>query len=816
MTAPRRIVSTYRLQLGPDLSFDGAAALAPHLADLGVSHLYLSPILQASQGSTHGYDVVDHSRIAAGPGGEAGFRRLVAAAHAAGLGLVVDVVPNHMTTPVPVSLAEPLWSLLKHGQGSPYASWFDIDWPAQDGKVLWPVLGDTLEAALAAGELSLDVVAGETVVRYFDHVLPLSPESRQTDTVGRMPLGSVLAQQHYRLASWRAAATELNYRRFFDVTSLIGVRVEDPAVFDATHRLIIDAVRAGDTDGLRIDHPDGLADPQGYLARLAAATGDAWTVVEKILEGQERLPVDWPCAGTTGYDALARVGGLFVDPHGADPLAALADQLLGEHQDLEEMSLAAKRHVVAHVLGAEVERLLRLVARALPGTDLHEARRVVVGLLVGMDRYRIYINPDGPVQSSLAASLESAAARGAGKADDSLDQGVLRTVIDLALGRAQGVADSAAQRDFVVRFQQTCGPVMAKAVEDTTFYRHVRLVALNEVGGDPGHVGVSVADFHAFAAHLATVWPHTMTTLSTHDTKRSEDVRARLAVLAERPERWAEWIGAVWERAAAHRGQRVDAQTEYLLWQNLVGAWPIDVDRITGYATKAVREAKTHTAWVDGDPTYEDAIRRFSAAVIEDPDIRSAVDEWLDGTTVETRATTLGQKVVQLLMPGVPDVYQGTELVDLSLVDPDNRRPVDHAERSRRLARLDHGDPPSDLDDEKLLVTATALRLRRERPGIFVGPHAGYVPLAATSDHVIGFRRGDGGAQDVCVLATRLAGRLSDRGGWADEMVDLPAGPWRDLLSGEVVEGGRAGLAQLLPSGGWPVAILVRDRGRSS
>ena len=310
MSAGRRILSTYRLQLGPELTFDDAAAQAGHLARLGVSHLYLSPILQATAGSTHGYDVVDHSRLDEGLGGEAGFRRLASAAHKAGLGLVVDVVPNHMTTPVPVSLSEPLWSVLREGRASPYAHWFDIDWDALEGKVLWPVLGSSLAETLAAGELTLDRVGGEDVVRYFDHVLPLSPGS----DAARMPLGSLLAHQHYRLASWRDAATELNYRRFFDVTSLIGVRVEDPSVFEATHRILVDAVLSGDVDGLRIDHPDGLADPRGYLDQLAAATGGGWTVVEKILEGEERLPDDWACAGTTGYDTLLRVGGLFVDP----------------------------------------------------------------------------------------------------------------------------------------------------------------------------------------------------------------------------------------------------------------------------------------------------------------------------------------------------------------------------------------------------------------------------------------------------------------------------------------------------------------------
>ena len=807
MSAGRRILSTHRLQLGPELTFDDAAAQAGHLARLGVSHLYLSPILQATAGSTHGYDVVDHSRLDEGLGGEAGFRRLVDAAHEAGLGLVVDVVPNHMATPVPVSLSQPQWSVLREGRASPYAHWFDIDWDALEGKVLWPVLGSSLEETLAAGELTLDRVGGEDVVRYFDHVLPLSPGS----DARRMPVGSLLAHQHYRLASWRDAATELNYRRFFDVTSLVGVRVEDPSVFEATHRVVVDAVESGAVDGLRIDHPDGLADPRGYLDQLAAATGGCWTVVEKILEGEERLADDWACAGTTGYDTLLRVGGLFVDPDGAEPLAALSEELLGEPQDLASMTRAAKRHVVERVLPAEIHRLLRLVGRALPWVDQGAAQRVLEALLIGMDRYRVYVRPDEPVQPDDAEALRSAAARGLGDAQNSVDRDVLTVVIDLALGRAAGVADAAAQRDFVVRFQQTCGPVMAKAVEDTVYYRYVRLVGLGEVGGDPGRFGVAVPEFHAFAERIAADWPLTMTTLSTHDTKRSEDVRARLAVLSERPAEWSAWVRKAWGLAAAHRDERVDPLTEYFLWQTVVGAWPISPERLVGYATKAVREAKLHTAWVDGDSGYEAAVARFCRGIATDADIAQHVEAWLTSSAPAIRANTLGQKVIQLLMPGVPDLYQGSDVVDLSLVDPDNRRPVDYGERRQRLDRLDAGERPRDLADEKLLVTATALRIRRARPEVFVGAGAGHAPLAASTEHAIGFRRGPGGPDDVLIVATRCAGRLTSRGGWSEAVITLPSGSWRNLLSDNVVAGGAAMLRDVVQLDGLPVAILVRD-----
>ena len=400
MTGDRPVVSTHRLQLEPDFTLDDAVAQVDHLATLGVSHLYLSPVLQATSGSKHGYDVIDHNRIADGLGGDEAFARLVSAAHAAGLGLVADVVPNHMTTPTPLSLNRPLWAVLREGRASTYASWFDIDWDAQGGRILMPVLGAPLEEVLAAGEIELGEHEGEPVVRYYDHVFPVA-----AGVDPGMPLAELLDAQHYRLASWTIADDELNYRRFFDVTSLIAVRVEDPAVFDATHHLLIDAIRAGDIDGLRIDHPDGLADPEGYLERLADATGGAWVVVEKILEGDEQLPRTWRTAGTTGYDALLRVGGLFVDPDGAGPLDDLSAELLGERQDLEAIITESKRWVVQVMLATEVSRLMRLVARARPDLDLDAARAVIEAMLVGMDRYRVYVRPGVPAEPADAAEL---------------------------------------------------------------------------------------------------------------------------------------------------------------------------------------------------------------------------------------------------------------------------------------------------------------------------------------------------------------------------------------------------------------------------
>ncbi len=799
-------VSTHRLQLEPGFTLDDAVAQVGHLARLGVTHLYLSPVLQATSGSMHGYDVVDHARVAEGLGGDEAFERLCAAAHSAGLGVVVDVVPNHMTTPTPLSLNRPLWSVLREGCSSEYARWFDVDWDAQGGRILLPVLGSPLEDVLAAGELAVGEHEGEPVVRYYDHVFPLAP-----GTDASTPIAELLDAQHYRLAFWQVGDAELNYRRFFDVTSLIAVRVEDPDVFDATHERLLTALRSGAVDGLRIDHPDGLADPEGYLDRLADATGDAWVVVEKILEGDEQLPASWRTAGTTGYDALLRVGGLFVDPSGEEPLTALSAELLGQAQDLGAIIAESKRWVVEVMLVAEVSRLMRLVGRVRPDLDAAEARRVLETMLVGMDRYRVYRRPGTEPDGRDAAALEAAVARGRESLDGpDLDASTVGALVDLAVGRGER-ADAAAADEFLVRFQQTCGPVMAKAIEDTAYYRFVRLVGLNEVGGDPERFGIGAAEFHRFAAGLAYHWPAGMTTLSTHDTKRAEDVRARLAVLSERPGAWASWVRTARGLADGFRSDELDALTEYFLWQTVVGAWPITGERLNAYALKAIRESKLHTRWTSPNEAYEAAVERFVSGVVGSAAVRAHVEAWLADTAAETRANTLGQKLVQLTMPGVPDVYQGTDLVDLSLVDPDNRRLVDYAQRAERLARLDGGAPPADLPDEKLLVTTSALRARRDDPGTFVGPVATYEPLVASTEHVVGFARGTADGAQVVTLVTRLAGRLADTGGWGDATVDLPEGRWHDALSGRSTGGGRVRVAQVLPDGGLPVALLTRE-----
>lgn len=811
--AAARVVptATYRFQIQPTFTFEQASQQADYLAALGVSHAYLSPVLEPAPGSTHGYDVVSHDVLNEEAGGAAGFDVLATTARAHGLGLVVDVVPNHMTTPTPAWLNHPWWLLLRDGRESDHAHWFDVDWDAEDGRVLVPVLGQSLEAVLEAGELSVAKDGGrhgdETVLTYYDHVFPVR---RGTES---LELAELVEAQCYRLCDWHEGGTRLNYRRFFDVTTLAAIRVEDPDVFDRSHRLLLEEFRAGSIDGFRIDHPDGLANPGGYLGMLADATGDAWVVAEKILEGHEQLPDDWRCAGTTGYDALLRVQQAFVDPAGAEPLTDLLTELVGEPQDLSVMVHAAKQQVVEQVQAAELNRLMRLLARVLPDEDQAALRRALEALLVAMDRYRAYLAPGQPADPSQLHLLAQAEARAAAYLDGS-DLDALALVGQLVAGgtvpQAQPESD-AARDELMVRFQQTCGPVMAKAVEDTAFYRYARLTGLNEVGGDPGRFGIATDELHDFASQQLRTWPTTMTTLSTHDTKRSEDVRARLSVISELPQEWRDWVSRARDLVRSQRQPALDAATEYFLWQTVVGAWPISAERLQTYATKAIREAKLHTDWLQPDEAYEAAVSAWVEAVTKDAAIGAHVEEWVARTADAARAVTLGQKLVQLVMPGVPDVYQGTELVDLSLVDPDNRRPVDFGSRRDRLARLDSGAGPVDLDDEKLLVTSRALRLRRERPEWFTGTTATYAAVPTSSRHAVALGRGDADGTHVVAVATRLAHGLAAARGWGEETLQLPGGHWQDRLTGRAVTtepDSKARLADLLAD--LPVALLVR------
>ena len=799
--------STYRLQLTPEFGFDAAAEVVPYLADLGVSHVYCSPWLQATSGSRHGYDVTDHRRINPELGGAQGLFRLRAACDAAGLAIVLDIVPNHASVAAPESANPAWWEVLRDGPGSRFARWFDIDWDSRDnpGKILVPVLGQPIAECLDAGEL---VIEGDRL-RYYDHVLPLA------EGTAELALPALLEAQHWRLCHWRVGGEELNYRRFFDVTTLAGLRVEDPEVFAATHREILTSVADGTVTGLRVDHPDGLSDPQGYLARLSEASRGCWIVVEKILEADEQLPAEWACHGTTGYDSLNKIMSVFVDPRGEEPLTRLYDQITGADHRWPTAAKAGKREVLSSVLAAELNRLTELAAGAAwahPRYRDHTRRglrEALAELLTQFDVYRAYLRAGERPSAGAREIIDRAAQHAISARPDRAED--ITAIADLVVSGPE---------ELVTRFAQTCGPVMAKGVEDTAFYRYGRLLALNEVGGDPSRFGLPVGDFHAWAADLHRRWPHTMTTLSTHDTKRSEDVRARLVLLAEDTRRWERVVTKLLSLASKYTGPAgPEAATQYLVLQTIVGAYPISEERLGAYLAKAVREAKLHTSWTAPDEGYEEAVQSYAAGVLADRAIMAAAAEYVSELVEPGRVNALAMKLLQLTMPGIPDSYQGSELWDLSLVDPDNRRPVDFGERARLSAALNRVDATTprveDSGAAKLHLVRSALRLRRRRPDLF-GAAAGYEPLevsGSAAEHVVAFARGAEGRPGRAVtVVPRLVLGLRQAGGWKDTAVQLPPGEWIDVITGRRHGGAKgepssAYLLKLLRD--FPVALLV-------
>ena len=677
------------------------------------------------------------------------------------------------------------WDLLTHGHESRYAEFFDVDLSPDngcDGRIALPVLGaeeDVAELELRRGSDDSDVIG------YYEHEFPVAP-----GTLGGTPQ-EVHERQAYRLVSWKAGL--VGYRRFFSVNDLAALRQEDPQVFDTTHAEVARWVEEDLVDGIRVDHPDGLADPVAYLERLRGVLGKRWLVVEKILGADEALDEVLPVAGTTGYDALREVGGVFLDPSGEEPLTAWCRERAGDGFDAA--SLHAQEHQLkrAAALGGlrpELERCVRAIGAVSPAADPETLLLAVVELLATVGVYR----SDYP---SLAPLLPAAVAQVAAQHPD----------LSPALGHVS--AALVAGGEAATRFQQVCGAATAKGVEDCLFYRANRLLTLQEVGGDPGRFGVSPAELHLRAAHRARQWPAAMTTLSTHDTKRGEDVRARIGVLSQFPHRWTRAVDA-WEELAP----TPDPATGFLLWQTLFGVWPADgsapdetiLARLHAYYEKALREAGTHTEWNAVDEQFEVAVHSWLDTVAAGP-----VGESLGALVAELAplgwSDALGQKLLQLVGPGVPDVYQGTELWEDSLVDPDNRREVDHAHRGGLLAGLGDWEPMLDASGRaKLLVVREALRLRRERPASFVG--GDYLPVLADGEaaqHLVAFGRGPRGrTSDVLAVATRLP---ASSPGWVGTTLTLPPGSWTDRLTGA----GHQGTVRLLDVlAALPVALLVR------
>jgi (1->4)-alpha-D-glucan 1-alpha-D-glucosylmutase len=999
----RRVpTATYRLQMHAGFTLRDAAAAVPYLDSLGVSHLYLSPILTARPGSTHGYDVIDPTRLNPEVGTEEEFRALVATCRDRGMGAILDVVPNHMF----LGPANPWWrDVLEHGPSSPYAAYFDIAWddPLREdlrGRVSLPILGAPYHKVLESGELALDLEQGALVVRLYGAALPVDPRTydyvlrpaldrltgetseaaaelqsiltavkylpprnesnpdrvqegrAETEVIKRRiaalvessppvagairaeidgltrpasaaRLDAFLDAQAYRLCFWRVASDEINYRRFFDVNELSAVSAEREDVFRATHGLILRLCGEGLADGLRIDHPDGLYDPKQYLRRLqehyllavarhvaevdpeirgveweqiepavrqqiTAREGNVasvspprsgegssassnppapfpqgegggesalplYVVVEKILERSEQLPADWATAGTTGYEFMNAVNGLFVDPAGSAPLALTYEEFTQRDDPFPEVARQSKVQVLQTAFSSELDMLARQLDRLARSNrtardfTLNGLRAALRAVVAAFPVYRSYVN--GTVSRTDERLIRLAVFR-ARRRSPTLSQELFDFIRDTLLLRdpPAGVPDSYAedQRHFAGKFQQVTAPVTAKGVEDTAFYRYYRLASLNEVGGDPGRFGGPVADVHAFLADRLARHPHGLSAGATHDTKRGEDVRARIDVLSELPGEWGERVRHWAELNRPHRVEMEDGfsapdpNDEYLLYQTLIGTGPTDPARVKQYLNKATHEAKENTSWINPNPEYDAAIQEFVGRVLDSARSAAFLGDLTDFTGRIAwfgMLNSLAQALVRCTAPGVPDTYQGTELWDLSLVDPDNRRPVDFGRRMALLSDLDQksaaarerlGEFTRSLFDQpgdgraKLYVVSRALRLRLHHPELFGA--GDYQPVEATgakADHVFAFRRRSAD-RAVLTVVPRLVVGLT--GGavrlplgtevWADTRLALPGSAdgevWVNHLTGEHLTVTGAGLAMGQLVRHFPVALLER------
>ena len=824
----RPVSSTYRLQLrGPNADLDGrsfgfaeAAQQVPYLRDLGVSHIYLSPVFAAARESNHNYDVIDATLINPELGGLEGLRDLARTAHEAGLGLVVDIVPNHLGVEIPRTNRW-FWDVLKYGRDSEFECYFDIDWHEDNGaggKLGMPVLAvegdeDKLELVhLPAEEFPEgDAPDGEVVLKYFDSYFPVTPGSFAS--LDDDPL-DVYKQQPYKLMYWRDGI--ISYRRFFSVNGLAGVRQEDPLVFEHTHRVLRQLIAEGVIDGVRVDHPDGLADPFDYLTRLRDLIGqDRWLVVEKILAVNEPLDPRLNIDGTTGYDAMRELDGVFVNQSAEDALSMLALQHSGTTWDdaaIEASERQLKRQVATQELAAEVRRLARAIRRdnfSTAGQDVSEDDLIdtVVELIAAVPVYRADYRSLSRILSTVIADM-------------------VRTQPSRADALNLIAAAMLAEGEAKTRFAQVCGAVMAKGVEDTLFYRASRLVALQEVGGSPGRFGVGIAEFHLLQEERSQLWPRAMTALTTHDTKRTEDTRARMLEITEMPEEFAELTRNVFAQVPPP-----DTFTAHFLLQNLLGVWPADGrvtdgvrQRMHDYAVKAVREAGVKSTWFDRDEEYERDTTAWIDALIDGPcaaDIHTFVRALHRGGV----AISLGRKVLQLAGAGVADTYQGQELFDYSLVDPDNRRFVDYAERAEALEGYRTARAGEDFDVDayigdvfsaegadraKQLVITEGLHLRLAYPELFTaGDHQAVFAVGNAHEHLVGLARGDAAGPSVIALATRTPLALEERGGWGDTTVQLPEGEWTDRFTGRGFSG-TVNASELFAT--LPTALLVSAR----
>jgi malto-oligosyltrehalose synthase len=791
-----------RLQLHKGFTFADAKALIPYVVDLGISHVYSSPILTARAGSIHGYDVVDPTSVNPELGGEPGLRNFVSALRAAGLGLIVDIVPNHMAVG---GADNPWWTeLLRHGRASRYADFFDVDWECGDpdlrGKVLAPFLGRPYGEALAAGEIHLaQSPKGEPVVRYFDNDFPIDPndyahvaecgfESFDTSNAsGRCQLHTLLQRQHYRLAWWGVAGDEINWRRFFDINGLAGLRIEDPKVFEETHATLFRLYADGLIDGFRVDHVDGLSDPPGYCRRLRQRLDEiapdrrAYLVVEKILGAGESLPPDWGVDGTSGYDFMDQVSAVQHDASSEEALAQLWQKLTHRPASFEREETTARREILQRGFEAQlgaVTSALHSLARLDTRTRDTSAAAIRRGLIALLSHFPVYRGYAAGLKRSALDQVAFGKALNAAKEGSPASAHAVLDRIDRWLGGEEGGRETFRLRKLAgTRFQQLSAPVAAKAVEDTAFYRYGRLLSRNDVGFDAARLGISVDSFHQANADRLAAFPDAMLATATHDHKRGEDLRARLAVISEVPEAWENFVRRCLDLNPG--APRPDPGDEIMLYQMIVGAWPLELDtsdkagisefieRLAGWQQKALREAKLRTDWTEPHADYETTAREFLGRLFEpDSGFLALARPFIDLIAPAGAVNGLSQTVLKMTVPGMPDFFQGTEFWDFSLVDPDNRRPVDYDRRRAALAA--DGEAGSLLADwrdgrVKQSVIHAVLGLRRETETLFA--RGSYQPLAVNgplTDRIIAFARIDPASAVVAVVPRLVHGVLRD------------------------------------------------------
>jgi (1->4)-alpha-D-glucan 1-alpha-D-glucosylmutase len=831
MNPPR---ATYRLQFHRGFTFAQAAALVPYFASLGISHLYASPIMTARPGSMHGYDTIDPTRVNRELGGEEELKRLVRQLRRHELGLIVDIVPNHMA----IGAGNVWWmDVLARGAHSRYAKYFDINWTPSDsllrGKLLLPILGRPYAEALAAGEITLHVAdGGQPVVRYFDHELPLASETRDAivgdslcDFTGHSPaarrrLNQLLERQHYRLAWWRCANDDINWRRFFDINELAAIRVEDEDVFEAVHGTIFRLYAEGVLDGLRIDHIDGLSRPGEYCRRLRrrlaaldkerppdCPAGPAYVVVEKILAHDEQLPASWETDGTTGYDFMDEVSALQHDGAGERPLTELWQRVSGRPGDFKSEEEEARREILRRSFSSQFEAMLDVFAKIAQGgietRDISRAalRRCLTEILIHFPVYRIYAEPDR--SSDRDRVFLSAAISGAAKSCLPGDKWLVALLGRWLIGERIRPDADALQAVALTQFQQLSAPLSAKAVEDTAFYRYGRLISRNDVGFDPGRFACSAAKFHERMQARTRSLPHALLATATHDHKRGEDVRARLAVLSETPDEWSaalgRWITASAERFRPGEGKPfLDPADRTMLFQTLVGAWPLSLtlddrsglehfaQRVIAWQQKSLREAKLRSDWSAPDETYERVAAEFVTALFTAPaSLLAEVAAFARRISAAGAVNSLAQTLVKLTAPGVPDIYQGTELWDFSLVDPDNRAPVDFAARQQSLAAIAATQLTQQWADGRIKqrLIAAVLASRKKLPELFSS--GDYLPLrseGALAAHVVAFARRGREAAALTVFCRHPARLLDGDSGiviskkrWQDTRLIVPS-----------------------------------------